>query len=584
MQHKILLSALFLNLMLFTSAQINPFKKKEKAETTAADTTAPGNEQSKEKKGIGGAFQKVMSKVTKTVGNTVASMGGAVSTVDNLEQVDILASIGTNIYPKELGLVVNDFLKGEWVDHGDFTMVMLSSKNGLQFCKYAGMIRLNGKDLKHQSYGIHTGTEAPNSGSKKISFEKNGVEEGGFTVPAPAKNIKLVSVNGQKGTVNIDLTKDVTIELENFSTNPDALVRVDIVAQIIGIRSLYLVAYVKPAAKVVIPAAAFRNLETENKGMNFKNSYLAISEQYLVKTQNNTGIFKQPIDALTGSNDGMWINVTNSADLYHGFTLETKADVNGKTVELFGIKKNAAYSMPLSRAKKIAVASFSIQGTTYMYTNSTNRWTKTETTREVKIPQIPETWLDAVLEDAYQKIISVTAHVSGGQILPTATIPSAPSYATVSAGFKDEMNTSDQFLRVYRDLYPIKKLTAQSIRLNGENALLSDTKSDALLKATITMQVGVDDKGRSVIVPFLTVEMDGASNGGFRSFVGNTVFFTIDVKGPSYQIKDGKSFTKEELDKILQTDVLIEAYKKALIQMKEKEQAVPDYEAVWKLQ
>lgn len=583
MQKKIFLTLLYFSLFVTTQAQLNPFKKKEKT-TNAADTTAPAAEQPKEKKGIGGAFQKVMTKVTKTIGNTVASMGGDVATVDNLQQVDVLASIGTNIYPKDLGLVVNDFLKGEWIDHGDFTMLMLTSKNGNQYFKYGGTIKMNGKELKHQSYGIHTMVENPNSGPKKFSFEKNDVEEGSFTVPLPAKNIKLVSVNGQKGTVAIDLTKDVTLELENFSTAKEALVRVDIIAQIIGLRSLYLVAYVKPAAKVVIPAAAFRNLETENKGMNFKNSYLAISEQYLVKTTNGSGIFKEPVDALTGSNDGMWLTVTASNDLYKGFTIEEKTQVNGKSAELFAVKRNAAFAMPITRAKKIAVGSFSIQGTTYSYTSSTNRWAQTETTSETKIPQIPDAWLDDVLTTMYTKLTAATTEITGATMLPETTIPSMPSYEKVSAAFKDEMNTSDQFLRVYKNLYPIKKLSAPSIRLNGENALLKEAGADAFLKVTLTMQLGKDEKGKAVLIPFLSVEMDGASNGGFRSFMGNTSYFTIDVKGPAYAIKDGKAFTREEFDKIMQLDVLLEGYKKIVQLVKEKEKAVPDYEAVWGLQ
>ncbi len=583
---KYIIVVLLFVFVLQAKAQQNPFKKKEKKEEPAAvvDTSAPAQQPKEKKGGIGGAFQKVMTKVTKTVGNAAASMGGSVATVDDLSTVYVLASVGTNIYPKDLGLVVTDFLKGEWIDHGDFSMMMLSAKNGSHFYKYGGTIKLNGKELKHQSYGIHTIVEPANSGSKTFVFEKNGTEEGKFTVPAPTKNIRLVSVNGQKGTVTLDLTKDVTVELENFSTAPDALVRVDIVAQIIGLRSLYLVAYVKPAAKVVIPAAAFRNLETDNKGMNFKISYLAISEQFLVKTQNNSGVFKEPFDVLTGSNDGMWLNVTNSNDLYRGFTIEDKTEISGSKVELYGVKKNAAYAMPLSRAKKIAVASFSIQGTTYTYGSTTNRWTQTETTTEVKIPQIPDEWLNAMLADMYQKITGVTTQVLSGQILPENTVPSLPSYQTVSIAFKDEMSSSDQFLKVYKNLYPMKRLTTQSVRLNGENALLKEANADALLKVTITMQIGKDEKGRSVLIPFLSVEMDGASNGGFRSATGNTSYFSIDVKGPSYLIKDGKAFTKEELFKIIQPDVLVEGYRKVLTQVRDKEKSVVDYEQVWTLQ
>jgi hypothetical protein len=324
----------------------------------------------------GNIFQKAMSKVTKMVGNLAGELGGSVAETPNLDDVDVLASVGTNIFPKDLGLATNDFLKGEWIDNGDFTMLMLSSPNGFQFFKYAGTIKLNGKELKHQSFGIHTAVEAPNSGNKKISFEKNGVEEGSFTVPPPSKNIQLISINGAKSSVNIDLTKDVVLELANFSTIPESLIRVDIVTSIIGMRSLTMAAYVKPAAKVVIPAAAFRNLETQNKGTGFKNSYLMVSDQQLVKSVAQSGVFKEPVIAVTGSNAGMWVNVTNSPEIAKGITFSDIEKVNGSELEVSVKKLNAAYAMPLSFAKKIAVASMSIQGTTQLYESKTNNWTK----------------------------------------------------------------------------------------------------------------------------------------------------------------------------------------------------------------
>jgi hypothetical protein len=572
MQVKLILSLCFLVSASVSEAQ---FWKKDKTETT----TEVKKDESK--KG-GSIFQKAMSKVTKLVGNLAGELGGSVAETPSLDNVEVLASVGTNIFPRDLGLATNDFLKGEWVDNGDFTMLMLSSPNGFQFFKYAGTIKLNGKELKHQSFGIHTAVEAPNSGNKKISFEKNGVEEGSFTVPPPAKNIQLLSINGAKSSINIDLTKDVVLELANYTTGPDALIRVDIVTSIIGMRSLTMAAYVKPAAKVVIPAAAFRNLETQNKGTGFKNSYLMVSDQQLVKSVTQSGVFKEPVLAVTGSNAGMWVNVTNSPEIAKGIEFSEIEKVNGSEMEVSVKKLNAAYAMPLSFAKKIAVASMSIQGTTQLYESKTNNWTKTETTKSIDFPQIPEEWLQEVLAGMYAQFTQVTAAVSNGQVLPENAIPSAPSYELVQDFFKDEMNTADQFLTVYKNLNPIKPLTSSSMRLFGENALLKETSADALLKVSIALQLSYD--GKPAMTPYLKVEMDGVSNGGFRSFVGNTKYFSITIKGAPYIIKKGKSLTKDELAKIVQTNDLAAAFKNALINLKDKEAAIGDYEIVWKLQ
>jgi hypothetical protein len=572
MQVKLILSLCFLVSASVSEAQ---FWKKDKTETT----TEVKKDESK--KG-GSIFQKAMSKVTKLVGNLAGELGGSVAETPSLDNVEVLASVGTNIFPRDLGLATNDFLKGEWVDNGDFTMLMLSSPNGFQFFKYAGTIKLNGKELKHQSFGIHTAVEAPNSGNKKISFEKNGVEEGSFTIPPPAKNIQLLSINGAKSSINIDLTKDVVLELANYTTGPDALIRVDIVTSIIGMRSLTMAAYVKPAPKVVIPAAAFRNIETQNKGIGFKNSYLMVSDQQLVKSIAQSGVFKEPIVAVTGSNAGMWVNVTNSPEIEKGIVFSEVDKVNGSELEVSVKKLNAAYAMPLSFAKKIAVASMSIQGTTQLYESKTNNWTKTETTKSIDFPQIPEEWLQEVLAGMYAQFTQATAAASNGQVLPENAIPSAPSYELVQDFFKDEMNTADQFLTVYKNLNPIKPLTSSSMRLFGENALLKETGADALLKVSIALQLSYD--GKPAMTPYLTVEMDGVSNGGFRSFVGNTKYFSITIKGAPYIIKKGKSLTKDELAKIVQVNDLATAYKNALINLKDKEAAIGDYEIVWKLQ
>lgn len=572
MRFKLLISLCCLFFTYISEAQ---FWKKEKTET--------GKVESKEEpKKSGNIFQKAMSKVTKMVGNLAGELGGSVAEAPNLENVDVLASVGTNIFPKDLGLATNDFLKGDWIDNGDFTMLMLSSPNGFQFFKYAGIIKLNGKELKHQSFGIHTAVEAPNSGNKKISFEKNGVEEGSFTVPPPTKNIQLISINGAKSNVSVDITKDVTLELANYSTAQDALIRVDIVTSVIGMRALTMVAYVKPAAKVVIPAAAFRNIETQNKGTGFKNSYLMVSDQQLVKSVAQSGVFKEPVIAVTGSNAGMWVNVTNSPEISKGIVFNENEKVNGAEIEVSAKKLNAAYAMPLTFAKKIAVVSMSIQGTTQLYESKTNNWTKTETTKSIDFPQIPDEWLHEVLGGMYAEFTSATAEVIGGQILPETAIPSASSYELVQEFFKDEMNSADQFLTVYKKLNPIKPLTSNSMRVFGENALLKETGADALLKVSIALQLAYD--GKPTMTPFLTIEMDGVSNGGFRSFVGNTKYFSMTLKGTPYVIKKGKTLDKEELAKVVQTSNLAIAYKKALTSLREKEAAIGDYETVWKLQ
>jgi len=547
-------------------------KKKDKTEQSADTTVTPtaAKEEEPEKKKGGGFFQKVVGKVAKAAGGAVGGLGGMVSTADNLDNVDVIASVGTNIYSKDLGLIFTDFLGKEWINNGDFTMLQLASKDAFTMYKYAGIIKVNGKELKHASMGVHTVTENPGSGNKKISFEKNGVVEGSFEIPLPAKNIKLISINGQNKNIKVDLTKDVQLELANFSAAADALVRVDVITTQIGIRTLSMVAYLKPAATVTIPAAAFRNIENTNN-FNFKDCYLSVSEQQLVKAINTSGKIPASQMAITGSNDGMWIDVINSSSNFKGFKFETGA----ATIE----KKNAAFAMPLSFAKNVAVSSFYTYGTTQLYDQKTNSWTKTETTKSIEFPQIPDTYLDAMLEDLYKKFTATLTSVTGCNMMPITVVPNAPSYANTIKFMPGEVNNDGEFLKVYKGLKPVKTLSSVSNMYYGESALLKDVKADALLKVSLACALSWDKK--PTMTPYLTVELLGISNGDFRSFMGNTKYFTINITGNGYELKKNKPV---EFDKVFQVDEFNEQFKKALQELKAKEEASGDYEKVWGLQ
>lgn len=569
---KILGALLLLTLLqLQAEAQLNPFKKKDKDKQTAAtDTTgkAPTEEREEKKKG-GGLFQKVIGKISRTAGNAMMGASG-MTAVGDLGEADVIVSMGTNIYSKDLGLMFTDFLGKDWVDHGDFTMLQIASKDAYQFYKYDGTIKVNGKELKHVSMGVHTATETPGTGNKKISFEKNGQVEGSFEIPMPANKIRLLSVNGQSKNIKADFTKDVVLELSGYSTDPGALVRVDVVTTQIGIRTLSLVCYVKPGAKVTIPAAAFRHIENTNK-FNFKNCYLSVSDQQLVKALNPTGKIPATQRVITGSNDGLWVDVTADQDNEKGWVLKNGAAVTEK--------KNAAYSRPLSFARNTAVSSFYTYGTTYLYDQEKNNWTQTTRTKTIDFPEIPDAYLESMLGELYTKLTAAYTQVTGNKVMPAATVPGLPSWENTQQFMRGEVNNDGEFLKAYQQLEPTRTLTSVSNGYYGESTLLKEAGADALLKVSLVCQLSWDSK--PLMTPYLTVDLVGAPNGDFRSYLGNTHYFTMNIKGDGYELKKKEQV---ELNKVFQVDAFVSQFTKALTELKAKEQASGDYEKVWGLQ
>lgn len=547
--------------------------KEEKTEVVAAKTDSiPNSEEEKteKKKSGGGFFQKVVGKVAKAAGSAVAGGIGAVATIDHVEDADVTVAVGTNIYSKDLGLMVHSFLGKDWINNGDFTMLQLSSKDAFKMYKYGGIIKVNDKELKHFAMGVHTVTENPNSGIKKISFEKNGVVEGSFDVPVPSKNVKLVSVNGQTKNIQVDFTKEVELELANYSTEANSLIRVDVITTQIGIRTLSLVAYVKPAAKVILPAAAFRNIENDNK-FNFKNCYLAVSDQLMVPATNIKGKVPANPTVSTGSNDGLWVDVTNSNDNSNGIKFET-GDVSV-------VKKNASGAMPLSFAKNIATGSFYTYGETYTSGTTEDKLQNTRTTKTINFPDIPNETLDEGLRILYSNLSAVFTEVLGSTMMPVGTVPAAPSYANTIKFMSDDLNNSSEFLRAYEGLNPIKGLTSVGNRYYGENAIIKDTKADALLKVALIFRLSWDKK--PMMTPYLNIELVGENNGDFRSYFGSTKYFTMSITGEGYEIKNKKAV---ELGEVFQLEKFAVKFKKALEELKAKETANGDYEKVWSLQ
>lgn len=566
MKKLLILSTLSLFISINTQAQF--WKKKKEEAPAAADSSKP--EQKEEPKKGGNFFQKIIGKVAKGAGNLAGSASGALESVETVGDADVIVAVGTNIYSKDLGLMLPDLIGKEWINNGDFTMLQLAGKDGFKMYKYNGNIKVNGKELKHFAMGIHSVTENPNAGNKKITFEKNGTVEAGFEIPVPAKNIKLVSINGQTKNVSIDLTKDVVLEFANFSTEPSSLIRVDIVTTQIGIRTLSLVAYVKPAAKVTIPAAAFKNIDNGNK-FNFKNSYISIADQLLVKPINITGNIPTTQMVSTGSNDGMWVTVTNSN--------ENSTGINFELDKTKVFKKNAAFAKPLSFAKTISVSSFYTYGETYTSGTKENKFQGTQTTKTINFPDIPNEYLDDALSKLYANITKVIKEEMGSNILPENAVTNSPSYANTMKFMADDLNNSSQFMRAHKGLHPIKTLSSVTYMNYGESRLIKETKADALLKASLIFRLSWDKV--PMITPYLDVELIGESNGDFRSYTGSTKYFTINITGDGYELKN-----KEAVDfpQVFQLGNLATKFQAALKELKAKEAANTDYEVIWKLQ
>lgn len=202
-----------------------------------------------------------------------------------------------------------------------------------------------------------------------------------------------------------------------------------------------------------------------------------------------------------------------------------------------------------------------------------------QTTKTLDFPEIPDSYLDKMLDDLYKKLTTTFSSITGSNVMPAETIPGVPAYENTKKFFPGEVNDDSKFLKVYKHLDPTQSLTSISSRYYGENALLHQSNTDALLKVSLICQLSWDSKPQ--MTPYLTIELVGVSNGDFRSYSGNTKYFTMNIKGESYTLKKKEPV---DFDKIFQVDQFTEAFRNALTELKVKEGVIKDYEQIWKLQ
>jgi hypothetical protein len=179
----------------------------------------------------------------------------------------------------------------------------------------------------------------------------------------------------------------------------------------------------------------------------------------------------------------------------------------------------------------------------------------------------------------YKKFTATLTEIAGSDVMPVTTIPGTPSYENTMKFMRGEVNNEGEFLKAYKNLHPVKSFASVSNSYYGENVLIKDAKADALFKVSLACALSWEKKPQ--MTPYLTIELIGASNGDFRSFMGNTKYFTITIAGEGYELKKKKAV---DFAQVFQVDAFNQQFKKALQELKAKEAANGDYEKVWSLQ
>lgn len=549
------------------------------------DTTETKKEEKKEdkkEKGQGAGFgSRLLSKVVTKVAK-VGSPMLTTSTAD-LNAVTPVVFNMTNLYPDNVGVIDQSFYNG-WQGGGNMVGVMFTQKESSGFAKIEGDVTIDGKPAEYASVGLYVAFSSDNSKPKTVSVTSKNGQTASFTLNPPKQSVNLVSVNGQKDNVSVDLTKEVVLELDNLSGDMTTPILVSIAANTLGLKGFYPVGYFKPASKIVIDPAFFRNTNVppgNTKMMfNYKGCFLKVERGTIDQATNVSGVFPA-VEYGNVYYDGKFINVTGEPEINPGLTSKGTEKFPNGTVDYNFYKPNAHNSRPMSEAKTVGVTAFALRGTTYYYEQTENRFQGTETTKSAQFPQFPDEVWDNILNKLYDEFIPIIESELGVSVLPIEKVTSAEVYKGMEPFSKDEANNTAEFARTYKDTKMISVFIpitdAYGIN-NADYRLMKEIGANALLKLTLDVRLTYEGSKVSM-VPVLGVELNGEQNGPTMS----TKYFTANITGQGVPLKSKSTITADMLEEtIIRKSDLLAAFRKGLREIKQHEAANGDYDIVWK--
>jgi hypothetical protein len=436
-----------------------------------------------------------------------------------------------------------------------------------------------------------------------------------FTIAPSKKQLKVISINGQKDNISLDLTKDVIIELEETRIPENTILQVGLAINQVGIKSIVRAAFIRNGSKLTIPAAVFRNMDfAPGLGVlyNYDKSFLSVDVNSIENATNVSGAFTS-VQYTSNYSDGKFVTVAKNPILNLGLTAKGEDKLKDGEMSYEFLKPNAFRSRPAEHIKKIGVMSFGISGNTtfeYKFTLiKSNKENNVTTTTKVTFPQQTNEIWDAVLEKMYPEIMSIVkSEFNAPEVLPLEAITQTAGYKSVEMFSKADFNTPASFSKSYRNgkiLNEVpKEYKARIMKESGADAIMT-LKLDLVAAAEKTKVEEAKKSDFGVIVPKLTFEIVGKPkfDGDEMKYVTGTITgkgIPADEIGLEVTIHDPGNIilskwdvntkrkvgtiTPERLDKLIRKSDLLKEFAKALKEIRDKEKTNNDYTTVWNLQ
>lgn len=573
MRKVIYITAILALLSLGSKAQLGKLKNLVKKDSTK--TSEPKEEKApKEGGGFGaGLMNKVISKVAKAAVAVGGSAMGMVGSSSDLNSVVAAPILMTNLHPTAVQEIGQNFFNG-WEPGGNAILLGFTAKAGQQFTKIEGDVTVDGKPAGFVSVGYYSTFSKDNNSTKKVEITTTSGQKSSFTINPPQQKIKLLSINGQKENIAVDLTKDVVLEFEPMNDNKTPI-SVWLTGTTIGIKTMYEVGWYAPKSKITIPAAAFRNMNGVQNNIGFGGCYLQVSRASIDKATNISGLLAD-VEYANIISDGKFLSVATKPQFNKGIEAKgTEGDV------VFEAKKvNALFAPSFNQMKNLGVMGFAAQGITSYYDKKENKLQGVEITKTATFPKFEDAVWANILDKTYKEVMQILKEEFNLNVFPIEKTTGTAAYQAINSYTTFEENTTEEFSQTYKStkLFLGKRPLSE---LNGlkspEHKIMKQSGANALLNFTLHLDLNFEGS-KAFMVPSITYNISGETIG--ENY--NTNYVNGTILGAAYPLKNKQAITVDMLENtVINRPALIAAFKKSIQAIKAQEKANGDYEAVW---
>ncbi|KAA3614152.1 MAG: hypothetical protein D8M58_18330 [Calditrichaeota bacterium] len=526
--------------------------------------------------------------ITKMTGSLVGSL--LTKSTDNLNNAAIQVYFMRNVYPKATNVVEVDYMGESWQENGNMVFVSFLNRDGMGMLTVDGTVEIDGEIVPHVKNGFYGKWIGKDDLSPKhVVIKTKTGQTAEFTVSAP-EPIKIKSVNGKSSGAEINVEKDLVLELESPNTNKNTEIKIGMINSIMGMLAFTDAGVFKYDDKLTIPAVMWENT---GSGMSPKEgeNWLKV-ERFNVIPTNVKGVGASQVIGM--SLDCVPVNVTGEIDenifgtsSNYGLRVTEEFETENGKLNIDISKPTAFLGRPMKSGKKFAMASFTVRATKLQQSRTDVSHTMTHkitTTTTKTFPKLPDSYWENLVNGLYADFEKVLNNNYDMELIPISDVLKAPSYSRL-----EPISDNVSVVEVEKSYKGTKNLIPTTVSAIVDN--ISTTFASDRVDARLIKELGVDgliavtldlemNWETAALSPRMSIRISGAPNG---YIAGPTIYLQGVITGQGVDWDEARmeaNYVMEALPNTIRQKDLMKALDTAFKKMyaAEKEKG---YDALW---